>query len=323
MRPGYFLLILWFIIIHAHMLSAQGNGPILQEKWKHLVHFCDSTGADEIIVIKGDEVAGYWKNEKCDSAYFNTASMVKSWTGLVIGIMIGNGLIKSEEDKVCDYLPEWEAGCRHDVRIKHLMSMSAGIDKRRGAQGILAVHDMHTYALNMQLDTTPGIRFSYSNESVQLLGMLIEKVAGKSANAYFTEVLFDPLGMDSTRLAKDPAGNDVVFGGAKTTIQDAAQVGLLMLNRGKYNKQQVIAESWIDKTVTPSNNAPYYGYLWWLDNNSEHHNFAAMGDGGKLTIVFPDLGLVFLRQQSCNLAGGSNMAWMGPGFLRMISGLLE
>lgn len=302
-------------------LSVSGQ-PGLQfnhSKWEELVRFCDSTRADEVMVLHHGKIEGFWKNKSCDSARFNTASMVKSWTGIVIGIMIDNGLIGSEDDRICAYLPEWKAGCKQEVRIKHLLTMSAGINKRRGAEGILAAHDMHQYALGMELDTTPGIRFSYSNESVQILGMLIEKVTRKNANDYFHDVLFQPLGMDSTRLARDPAGNDVVYGGARTTIRDAAHIGLLMLNGGVHKGKRIVSDSWIEKSVTPSKRAPYYGYLWWIDNMSEHPNFAATGDGGKMTIVFPGLDLVFLRQQSCNLGAGSNMSWMGPRFLQLVS----
>ena len=68
--------------------------------------------------------------------------MVKSWTGLVLGILIDKGLIPSEEALACDFIPEWEDGCKHQVTLKNLLTMSAGLNKRRGAQGILAVEDM-------------------------------------------------------------------------------------------------------------------------------------------------------------------------------------
>ena len=288
-----------------------------------LIEFSEATYTDEIMVLHKNEVICHWKSGKCDSIFYNSASMVKSWTGLVIGIMVDKGMISSEDDPVCRYIPEWEDGCKHQVSIKDLLTMSAGINKRRGAEGILAVEDMHQYANNIELDTFPDIRFSYSNESVQLLVNLIEVVSGKPANEYFREVLFDPLGMDSSSLAKDPSGNDVVFGGARTTIEDASKIGLLMSNNGKYDGQQIVSENWIKKSVTPGEHASYYGYLWWIDNNSENKNFAATGDFGQLTIIFPDLDLIFLRQQSCNKDISGNMTWMGPAFLELIASVVK
>ena len=108
-----------------------------------------------------------------------------------------------------------------------------------------------------------------------------------------------------------------------TTIHDAVKIALLMTNKGKCNGKQIAFESWIKKTVTPSEYASYYGYLWWLDNNSEHRNFAATGDFGQLTIIYPDLDLIFLRQQSCNKEISGNMTWMGPDFLKLISSVIR
>jgi CubicO group peptidase (beta-lactamase class C family) len=314
---------LFLIASNGIELLAQPETEIDGANLQKLIEFSEATYTDEIMVVHKNQVVCHWRNSHCDSVYLNTASMVKSWTGLVIGILIDKGLISSEDDLVCKYIPQWEAGCRNQVTIKNLLTMSAGLNRRSGAQGILAVEDMNDYALNIELDTLPDIEFDYSNESVQLLGVIIEKVTGKSANAYFHEVLFEPLGMDSTRLAKDPMGHDVVYGGASTTLDDAANIGMLMINGGKHGNKQIVSESWIKKSITPSEMASFYGYLWWLDYNSEYKSFAATGDFGQMTIVFPDLDLVFLRQQSCNLEISGNMTWMGPDFLKLIATVVK
>lgn len=314
---------MFLLVINGTDLFAQQKSEINTENLQQLIEFSKATYTDEIMLVQNNEVICNWKNSECDSMYFNTASMVKSWTGLVIGILIDKGLIESEDDLVCNYIPEWKDGCRNQVSIKNLLTMSAGLNKRRGAEGILALDSINQYVVNLELDTLPNIRFHYSNESVQLLGVIIEKVTGRSANDVFQEVLFAPLGMDSTRLHKLPSGQDVVFGGAKTTVIDAANIGLLMLNRGKHNNRQIVSEEWVKKSITPSEKAAFYGYLWWLDNNSEDKNFAATGDGGKLTIVFPDLNLVFIRQQSCNLDISGNMPWMGPDYLKLIASVIN
>jgi CubicO group peptidase (beta-lactamase class C family) len=236
---------------------------------------------------------------------------------------VDKGLILSEEDLVCNYLPEWKDGCENKVTIKNLLTMSAGLNRRSGAFGILAEENMNQYAQNVELDTLPNIRFNYSNESVQLLGLAIEKITGMSANDYFSQVLFEPLGMDSTRLGKDPIGNDIVFGGAITTIENASKIGLLMINKGRHNNDQIVSESWIRKSTSPSEKASYYSYLWWLDNNSENRNFAATGVFGQMTIVFPDLELLYLRRQSCNKDISGNMKWMGPKFLELLASIIK
>lgn len=319
----YSALFMFVIIFTGDELQAQHKSDINTENLEKLIEFSRETFTDEILLIHNKEVVSNWKNSECDSIYYNTASMVKSWTGLVIGILIDKGLIESENELVCNYIPEWKDGCRNHVSIKNLLTMSAGLNKRRGAQGILAIDTINQYVIELELDTLPNIRFQYSNESVQLLGVIIETVTGKSANKVFQEYLFEPLGMDSTRLHTLPSGEDVVFGGARTTIDDAVNIGLLMLNEGRHNNRQIVSSEWVKKSITPSEKASYYGYLWWIDNNSEDKYFAATGDGGKLTIVFPDLNLVFVRKQSCNLKNSGNMSWMGPDYLKLIASVVN
>ncbi|MBK9488065.1 MAG: serine hydrolase [Haliscomenobacter sp.] len=120
---------------------------------------------------------------------------------------------------------------------------------------------MNQYVLGLNLDTLPDVRFNYSNESVQLLGLIIEKVSKKPLDRVFTDLLFKPLCMDSTRMSRDSEGNVSAFGGGITTLQDAAQVGLLMRNMGQYQGRQIVSEQWVKASITPSKRAPYYGYL--------------------------------------------------------------
>ncbi|HAD11567.1 MAG TPA: hypothetical protein DCF33_03920 [Saprospirales bacterium] len=290
---------------------------------RQLITFCQHSMADEVLLLHHNQPIAHWRNPDCDSVYMGTASMVKSWTGLVLGCMIDRRLIGSVDDPVCQYLPEWKPGCEKDVRIRHLLTMSGGLN-RRGGRGVLSKAYMNAYVLQLSPDTFPDIRFSYSNESVQLLGMLMEKAAGKSGDQLFRECLFEPLGMDSTTLTRDSAGNVIFYGGCRTTVEDAAQVGQLMLNKGLHNGRQIVSAPWIARSVSPSDRAPYYGFLWWLDNQSAHKNYAATGDLGQMTIVFPDLELVFIRRQQCDLSPESvAMRWMGPDFLALLSSTVK
>lgn len=312
-----------FFIFNIFKTCGQQIGNIDSTNLYKLIEFTKNTYADEMMVIYKSQIIFHWVNKNCDSINFGTASMVKSWTGLVIGILVDKGLISSEEDLVCKYIPEWSDGCIKKVTIKNLLNMSAGLNRKGGGLGILSQKDMNQYVKNIKLDTLPNIRFNYSNESVQLLGLIIEKVSGMSANEYFHKILFKPLGMDSTRLRKDVTGNDIVFGGAITRVVDASKIGLLMMNEGVYNNQQIVSKSWIRKSISPSEKAPYYGYLWWLDNMSENKNYAATGDFGQMTIVFPELKLIYIRRQSCNQDISGNMKWMGPDFLKLLASIIK
>ena len=322
-RTTFILLIL---IVGQQTVMSQSK-PVDKEKVKAVLHFSDSTGATQALVMYGSEVIGSFKATDCDSIYMNTASMVKSWTSLAVGILIDQGNITSVDDLVCQYLPEWKSGCENNVTIKHLLTMSSGLLKIRPAsESILAQDDMNKFALAQRVTIEPGKKFSYSNEGVQILGILIERVSSQNADAFFRENLFTPLDMDSTSLYKDKAGNDIVYGGAKTTVQDASKVGLLLLNKGRYQGRQVVSESWIKKSITPSSISDNYGYLLWIDpsnQNSSMRNYAAMGDLGQMTIVFPQKNLIYIRQQSCINEDIPNLSWMGPNFINLVGSIIN
>ncbi len=315
-------ILILFLLVQSS-IAQQLDNAIDYAKLEKLIAFCDTTTeATEVLIFHKNKQIAYWKDADCDSVYMNTSSMVKSWTGLLIGILIDKKIIDSINAPVSKYVPEWKAGVENNITIKHLLTMTSGIKRRSGNQGILAEKDMYKYMINFEPDTLPGIQFGYSNESVQMLSMVIESATKMNANDAFSKYLFDPLEMDSSGLVRDSAGNYIVFGGARTTISNASKVGKLMEQNGKYKGKQIVSEQWLIESVSPGKLAPYYGYLWWIDNVSPNHNFAATGDGGQLTIIFPELDLIFLRNQKCFPKGGHKMPWMGPYFLNLIADIV-
>lgn len=320
----YLIAVLGIVFITQPVLA---QSQIDDQKLQELIHFSDSTGASKAMVIYNSEVLESFQASDCDSIYMNTASMVKSWTGLAVGVLIDKGLVKSEDDEICHYIPEWTSGCENNVTIKHLLTMSSGLERIRPAtKSILAQDDMNEFALNQKVTKKPGTLFSYSNEGAQLLGILIENVSSQSANTFFQENIFTPLGMDSTKLWQDKSGNDIVYGGAKTTIHDAAKIGLLMLNDGYFQGQKIISNSWIKKSTTISEVADYYGFLWWgtaKDGNSHMESYTAMGDFGQMTVVFPEKDLIYIREQSCKDENIPNMSWMSASFIELIGSVIQ
>ena len=81
------------------------------------------------LVIKDDSIVfekyyGGWN----DTLTSNIYSCTKSIVGLLAGIAIDEGKIRSVDDPVAVYLPEWKAGREKGVTIRDLLTMSAGLD---------------------------------------------------------------------------------------------------------------------------------------------------------------------------------------------------
>jgi CubicO group peptidase (beta-lactamase class C family) len=307
-----------FLILSNLSINAQN---INQDNLDKLSAFVDSTGANEMRVYHQGELISTFSDPSCNKK-MNTASMVKSWTGLVMGALIDNGIIDSENDLTCKYLPEWQAGCDGKVTIKHLLTMSAGLKKKIARNSVLAAKNHNEFVINLALDNTPGEKFSYSNESAQLLGVIMEKASGKTMDQLYEDYLFGPLNIKDSKLYQDEAGNYIVYGGMETSIESAVKIGQMVINNGRYNGEQIISSRWIEASTSPSSTSAYYGYLWWVD--TQNKNFTAMGDFGQMTIIFPEKKLLFVRQQSCNNSDpGQNMRWMGIPFIQMIASVVD
>ncbi|MGB0346165.1 MAG: serine hydrolase domain-containing protein [Balneolaceae bacterium] len=248
-----------------------------------------------IVVYKGYIVQEYKSADHDYGPFLGTASATKSITAILVGMLIDDGKIESVEDPVSKYIPEWKAGADSSVTIRHLLTMTAGIDRYRPYQSVLAAYNTTDFVLNLPVPHPVGKYWSYSNEGVQLLSPILEKAAGMPLSAYARERLFEPLGMTRSQFEIDEYYNTITFGGLETTLSDFPKIGQLIANKGQWNGEQILSSDWIDEMSTPIEQNPGYGYLWWLLNN--HNAIAAAGDGDRVLIVFPDDELVAVRLQ--------------------------
>jgi len=274
---------------------------------------CKKSGSFGCLVAYKGRVVQEWYRTEHRSPFVGTRSAVKSWTGLLTGMLIADGAIDSVGVPVAKWIPEWTAGAQADVTIRHLLTMTSGLSDRTGnpmtipppdsataaripsGPGVVAAENTTGFVFDLQLDFPPGERFSYSNEGVQLLSPILERAAGIPLARYARERLFRPLGMENTHLRVDDYYNTVTFGGAETTLSDFARIGQLMLNDGTWNGTQIVPKSWVERSTTPTPQMSNYGFLWWIDR--KRGNFAATGSLDNVCIVFPELNLVVARMQ--------------------------
>lgn len=228
---------------------------------------CEDTGADACLVAYRGTIVLEWYGPSYREPIY-TMSSVKSWTALLIGMLIADGAIPGVETSVSSYLPEWAAGATAGVSVRQLLSMTSGLDSRSGEsgprRGIGFVLDKNTFVFGLPLDHRPGSRWAYSNEGVQLLSPLIERASGVSPATYAQSRLFRPLGMMNTRLHEYPAGQVWTYADAETTLRDFARIGQLILDEGRAGNTLVIEPEWIRSCLTPQPLNPRYGLLWWI-----------------------------------------------------------
>jgi hypothetical protein len=228
---------------------------------------CERSGADAcLIAYEGDLVLEWYAPTYSEPIF--TMSSVKSWTALLIGMLVADGAIDSIDDAVSRFIPEWVAGSEANVTIRHLLTMTAGLDTRSAQDGprqsIGFRQDKNYFVFSLPLDFEPGSRWAYSNEGVQLLSPIIDRASGMPAGEFARMRLFGPLGMTRTSLHECRSGEAWTYADAETTLRDFARIGQLVLDEGKVRETQVVNAEWVRECTTPTSKNPHYGMLWWL-----------------------------------------------------------
>jgi CubicO group peptidase (beta-lactamase class C family) len=260
---------------------------------------CEETGADACLVVFRGRIVQEWYAPhagRAPSLEMYAMSTTKSVTGILVGMLLADGRIRSVDEPVCAYLPTWCTGLRGRVTLRHLLTMTSGLPRMRDSS-VGFVDDKNAFAVRATPTREPGTAWAYSNEGAQLLSPILDKAAGEPIQEYARRRLFEPLGMRDTRLHADLAGHAWTYGDMETTPRDLARVGLLMLHRGKWDDAQIVPTAWVDSATRPSQAFNLrYGLLWWID--PEAGAFAGHGHLDTHLHVIPGSDLVVVRMQA-------------------------
>lgn len=263
MRKTVIYSILFFTSLH--FASAQGS--INPERLEQLTKAAEASHSEALIVYQHGKLIKeqYFGIGKADTK-IESMSSTKSIVGLAVACLISDGVFPNLDVPVHKYFPEWRQGQKQEITVKHLVHMTSGIQNVPNAgKEIYPSPDFVQLALAAELTTQPGEVFSYNNKSLNLMAGLIEKVTGKRMDVYIGERLFTPLGISDYRWTQDEAGNPHVMSGCQVKPIDFVKIGLLLLNGGSYEGQQIISKNAIEMVIAPCEKYQAYGMLWWLD----------------------------------------------------------
>jgi CubicO group peptidase (beta-lactamase class C family) len=264
-----------------------------------------------VLVIKEDSLLyeKYWDGYS-DSSLSNSFSMAKSITSLLIGVAIREGKIKSVEETVSNYLPEFKEGLAAQLKIKDLLTMTSGSNWDEAYINPFSVtteayygSDLYKTATGVKIKRQPGTHFYYKSGDTQLLGLIVEKATGKSLSQYASEKLWQPLGAEHPALwstdKKD--GVEKAYCCFNSNARDFARIGQLMLDSGRWKGNLIIDPAYYSQSISPCNipdesgmPVNYYGYQWWLCP-SYPGVFYARGILGQYVIVIPSRKIIIVR----------------------------
>lgn len=228
-------------------------------------------GSTCLTVVRRGRLAGEWSFRGTEPGDRQPAfSVTKSIASTLVGIAIDDGRLRLD-DPASRWITEWRGTPSEQVTVRHLLSNVSGREwsPRLDYRELLAAPDKTAFAIGLGQTSAPGTVWAYNNSAIQTLERVLERATGRDVRAFAKERLFGPLGMRSTTIDADGAGNAQLFAGLRTTCRDLARFGLLVLRKGRWGERRIVSERWLDlatgRSSTEMNAA--YGLLWWLNRH--------------------------------------------------------
>jgi CubicO group peptidase (beta-lactamase class C family) len=285
-----------------------------QSQVQPLLDYLEMKNTKGFIILHNGKIVieNYFNGHSATDAWY-WASAGKTLTATVIGIAEQEGYININ-NKVSDYLGTgWTSAPlakENLITNKHLLTMTSGLNDALGD---------NVGPANLQYIADAGTRWAYHNVYVKLQDVVSE-ATGQSWSNYFNTKLRDKIGMTGIWFQ---SGENRVY---RSNTRSMARFGLLSLNLGNWDGNQIINNSYFSNSTTTSQNLNLaYGYMWWLNGkanyrlpqtqfqfngtlipNAPNDMYCALGKDDQKIYVVPSKKLVFVRLGEA--ADGTNFA---------------
>lgn len=316
--PVFFLLLLACLHVNSQSYFPPNNSSnwdsispaslgYCQENIDSLYNYLDINNTKAFILLKdGKIVLENYFNEHTDTSNWYWASAGKTITSLLVGIAQEEGHLNIN-DTTSNYLSEGWTSCNaaqeSKITILNQLSMTSGLDD--GVDNSYCTTDSCLLYL-----ADAGTRWAYHNAPYTLLKNVVENSTGQGINAYAYQKVVNPIGMNGLFVFE--GYNSIFF----STARSMARFGLLMLNEGKWNDNEILGDDAYFNAMTNTSQDlnESYGYLWWLNgknsfmvpqsqyvfegslcSNAPDDMYAAMGKNGQYINVVPSQNMVWIR----------------------------
>lgn len=250
---------------------------------------------------------------------WQASSMTKSLTSMLIGAALHDGAIRSVEQKITDWLPEFRGTAYEPVTLRQLLQMASGVawfestedlnsDVARYIRAIAAREPgwIVNYLKQRQRAEPPGTQFYYNTGDTFLFSLILRRATGMNLSEYCARKVWQPMGCehDGYFMLDSDDGFEVAGSCSGATLRDYARWGLLMLADGvAASGERILPEGWVAESTAPSapnfaydhygergaqtaesRNLGGYGYQWWVFDGG---SYQARGSYGQWIYVSP------------------------------------
>jgi CubicO group peptidase (beta-lactamase class C family) len=281
-----------------HSVLVARRGKIIAEL------YC--SGSDRSIYSLWSSRVDFHQAEKHDMR-----SISKNVVSLLYGILLARGEVPDIETPVASLYseyPELNDAPRQAIRIRHLLTMTTGLEwnepspvyraSSNDETGLLYRECAYRYVFDRDVVAPPGYRFAYSGGATAVLAEIMVRTTKKPLCDLAREELFEPLGITDWEWIKNLHGTPLAAAGLRMKPRDLMKIGVMMLDRGRWQGRQVVPAAWIAQSTKPhimTDPVGGYGFQWWSISTPRQGKelavTAAIGNGGQRLFLVPDLDL--------------------------------
>ena len=254
-----------------------------------------------------------------------TFSVAKSFLGVLAGLAVDRGLIRSLDDPMAGYaLDDGFAGTHNGaITWRHMLQQTSewegtlwdkpdAVDRNRQA-GPGAVNTAKGDARDLR---TPGTHWEYNDVRVNRISLSLMQVFRRPLPEVLDEAIMTPIGAtgwtwhgyrNSTvtiggQAMESVSGGSHWGGGFQIPTHALARFGLLIARGGQWNGRQLVPATWIEQMLVPCAANPVYGFMWWLNTDRQLYpsapatSFFALGAGSNVIWIDPVLDIVMVAR---------------------------
>ena len=268
-----------------------------------------------LLILSGDTVLyERYQYRRTRDDRFHSFSMAKTVVAMLVGVALHEGKIASIDDLAEKYVPALSNTPYGGTRLRHLLTMSSGIQFREEYDGADDVARLsaktygrvgpggaETVSEFRTREAPAGTRFKYASADTQVLALALRAAVRMPLADYLSVKIWRPMGAEfDATWHVDMAGQEFGYSGLNATLRDWGRLGMLLANDGALNGRQIVPAEWVRAMTTAEaahlqvgvatkNNG--YGYQTWLIGDprggGDKRYFALLGVRGQAIFVDP------------------------------------
>lgn len=221
-----------------------------------------------LVVHNGKLVKSAFYGDTAPDTPIIAKSLAKPLGVLAIGRAIEEGHIKSLDQRVSDFITQWQGTPKSAILIRHLLDMRSGLKRQSrysGPEDVMRrayLHPRHDEIIIAEYPLThePGTRYDYSNANAELIAPLIQRATGVRYETWLSQSLLEPLGAaGGTIWLNRPDGTAHAGCCLSLPATTWVKLAMLVMQDGLWDEQRLLPIGFTQQMRSPTPENPHTG----------------------------------------------------------------